>query len=616
MADRHEPQAASQQSDLPHRTEEEQRAFFADVLARSLEAEEKAGAVEHWFELAGSVLRVVFAGAAMAECFVPALAHLEIAPASRADAMFHVWDSGSTQVRMSPPIFTHKCFTHRGDIWTMGSKRFRSAYLWGEFTLQLFDVETATGLYWTHAASALPYWAKAAPMRPLLHWWMETRGCQLMHGAAVGSGGEAVLITGRGGLGKSTTSIAALSAGFDFLGDDYVVVQPDPEPRVHSLYATAKLGWEQMARFPRFAPLIGNRDGAGDEKAVLYLHPAMAKQIVKSLPLKAILTPRIAQQVTSELERISKTMLQRAAAFTTMAQLPHASRWTQELLNNLVDRLPGFQIALGSDLDAVAAALRDLLARPAAELVAMAEKVEATVRPDQPLVSVVIPVHNGARFIAESVGSILRQDYRALEIIVVDDGSSDGLEEAVSRLPVDVRYLKQENAGPAAARNRGIRNASGELLAFLDVDDLWPEHNLQTLVELMTADPDREILQGFAQLMQVAADGGKYEFIGNPGESFPDSVAAGLFRREVFEKVGLFDEGLWFGEDRDWFNRARERGLNILRVEQVTLLVRRHDANMTRGKTGLELNELRVMKKVLDRRRQAMAAPKTSSDAT
>ena len=605
MDDRRAKSLASHRTDLPHRTEAEQRAFFEAALQRTLVAEEKAGAVERWFELAGRVLRIVFAGTAMADCFAPALAHRQIEPAPRADAVFHVWDSESTAVGMIPPIFTRGCYTQRGDIWTMGSRRFRSAYFWGEFTLSLFDVETAVGLCWAHAASSLPFWAKAAPLRPLLHWWMEARGCQLMHGAAVGQTGEAVLITGKGGLGKSTTSLAALARGFDFLGDDYVVVEPDPVPRVHSLYATAKLDWGQLAQFPSLAPLIANRESPGDEKAVFSLYPAMAQRIVRSLPLKAVVTPRITGERGSRLERVSRTMLQRAAAFTTMAQLPHASRRTQEVLDRLVGRLPGFELALGSDLDGVVETIRSLLLCPAEALAASANGGREPEQASRPLVSVVIPVHDGARFLADAVASILSQNYHALEIIVVDDGSSDGLADAVGRLPVEVRYLKQAQAGPAAARNQGIRNASGELLAFLDVDDLWPEHNLQVMGALLAADHACEIVQGFAQLMQARADTGEYEYVGNPGESFPDSIAMGLYRREVFEKVGLFDESLWFGEDRDWFNRARELGVNIHRLQQVTLLVRRHDANMTLGKTGLELNQLKVMKKALDRRRSA-----------
>ena len=607
MDERQKRKMAAHKTDLPHRTEEEQSAFFRAALDRSTAAEAKAGTVERWFELAGFVLRIVFAGNGLVECFVPALAHLEVPAAGRADAVFHVWDSESTGVEMVEPLVTQECFTHRGDIWTMTSQRIKSAYLWSEYALNLFDTETATGIYWAQAAGPLPYWAKAAPLRSLFHWWMETKDCQLLHAAAVGSGGEAVLITGKGGLGKSTTALSCLARGLQYLGDDYVVVQRNPIPRVHSLYNTGKVSWDQMARFPHFAGLARSPDSPEEDKAVLYLFPPMAGQIARSLPLKAILTPCIGGRPQTELGRVSKSLLQRAAAFTTMSQLPHASRRTHEYINRLVDSLPGLRITLGTDLDGVANAIRRLIERPAGELAALSDGPDGANLPSQPLVSAIIPVHNGARFLPDSVASILAQDYAAIEIIVVDDGSTDEIDEAVRGLPVDVRFFKQIQSGPAAARNLGIREASGDFIAFLDVDDMWPEFNLRTMTELLSADPACDIVQGFGQLMEVKEDSGKYDYVGNPGESFADCIAAALYRRETFEKVGLFDEDLWFGEDSDWFNRARECGVNLRREEQVTLLIRRHESNMTRGRTEVELNKIKVFKKALDRRRSATA---------
>jgi len=605
--ERRKRKPVAHKTDLPHRTEDEQSAFFHAALERSIAAEAAAGTVERWFELAGFVLRVVFAGNGLVECFMPALAHLEIKAVGRADAVFHVWDSESTGVQMVEPLVTRECFTHRGDIWTMGSQRFKSAYLWSEYALNLFDAVAATGVYWAQAAGPLPYWAKAAPLRSLFHWWMETKDCQLLHAAAVGNRDEAVLITGKGGLGKSTTALSCLARGLQYLGDDYVVVQQDPTPRVHSLYNTGKVAWDQIARFPQFAGLARNPDSPEEDKAVMYLFPEMAGRIAKSLPLKAILTPCIGGRPQTELGRVSKSLLQRAAAFTTMSQLPHASRRTQDFVNRLVDSLPGLRITLGTDFDGIADGIQQLLERSAGELAALSDGPDGAGPPSQPLVSAIIPVHNGARFLPDSVASILAQNYAAIEIIVIDDGSTDEIDEAVRSLPVDVRFFKQPHSGPAAARNRGIREASGDFIAFLDVDDMWPEFNLRVMTELLSADPACDIVQGFGQLLEVKANTGKYDYVGNPAESFADCIAAALYRREAFEKVGLFDVDLRFGEDSDWFNRARECGLSLRREEQVTLLIRRHDSNMTRGRSNIEMNELRVLKRVLDRRRSAAA---------
>jgi len=221
----------------------------------------------------------------------------------------------------------------------------------------------------------------------------------------------------------------------------------------------------------------------------------------------------------------------------------------------------------------------------------------------KPLVSVIIPVYNGEEFIRDAIAHIMSQNYSALEIIIVDDGSTDKTSEIIEGLSVDIRYFRQPNAGPASARNRGIRDASADLLVFLDVDDLWPENNLHLLVDEMRSEPDADVIRGYAQIMEYNEETGEYDFVGNPVEAFPDYIGAAIYRSSAFEKVGLFDTTLKYGEDTDWFNRADELELKVKRLEDMTLLVRRHGKNMTNGKDIVELGGLRVIKKSIDRER-------------
>jgi len=596
-------------SDVPLVSEDEQRAFFEASLGRALAAEAKTGAVERWFEVAGATLRVSFAGDRLVEYLAPALGHLEIPASSHADAVFHVWDSESTGVAMVPPICAREHFTGRGDIWSMASRRFKSAFLAAEVAVALMDVETATGVFWIRTACDLPYWATASPMRNLLHWWMESRGCQLVHGAAIGVDGEGVLITGRGGLGKSTTALACLDAGLQYLADDFLVVEPGPTVRVHSLYCTGKLEWSQMARFPRFAGLATNSGGPQGDKAVLYLHPAFDGQLVRSLSLKAILTPGIVDRPASGLRPISRPVLERAAGFTTMTLLPHAGSHTMAFIERLVASLPGLQLELGSDIAASPATIRELLEHPPSTLAALARPAAEASTADRPLVSVIVPVRDGASFLPQAVASIQAQNYPALEIIVVDDGSTDDIQDALRRLPATIRYFRQEPSGPSAARNRGLREARGEFIAFLDVDDLWPSDNLSLMVEAISGSPGRDVVQGYAQIMRQMPDTGQYEFIGSPLEVFLDYLGGALYRRSAFDKVGLLDESLAYCEDVDWFYRARDSGLAIERLEQISLYVRRHQQNMTRGVTQREF-ALLVLRKIMAHKRLRASAPR------
>ena len=215
-----------------------------------------------------------------------------------------------------------------------------------------------------------------------------------------------------------------------------------------------------------------------------------------------------------------------------------------------------------------------------------------------PLVSVVIPVFNGERFLREAVQSVLDQKYSPLDIIVVDDGSTDGTATVARSLPETVRYLHQTNQGPAAARNRGIEQAQGSLIAFTDADDLWPAAKLELQLPYLINDPKIDIVLG--RIQQVLVDG--------PTEAqetaFSVNLGSAVMRKSVFERVGLFDETMRYSEDVDWFMRAREAGAAIVTIDAVTLFYRQHDQNMTRGKSTSELNVLKALKKSLDRRRE------------
>ena len=222
-----------------------------------------------------------------------------------------------------------------------------------------------------------------------------------------------------------------------------------------------------------------------------------------------------------------------------------------------------------------------------------------------PLVSVVIPVFNGEAFLREAVQSVLDQRHSPIEIIVVDDGSTDGTASVATSFPETVRYLRQTNQGPAAARNRGIEHAQGGLIAFADADDLWPAEKLELQLPFLIEDPAIEIVMGRIQqvLLSRTVDGQtQAEELGEP--AFSVNLGSAVIRKSVFERVGLFDETMRYSEDVDWFMRAREAGVHIATIDAVTLLYRQHEENMTRGKSTSELNVLKALKRSLDRRRE------------
>ena len=206
------------------------------------------------------------------------------------------------------------------------------------------------------------------------------------------------------------------------------------------------------------------------------------------------------------------------------------------------------------------------------------------------MLSVIIPVYNGAEFLDSALESIRVQDFSNLEILLIDDGSTDGLEP-----PEKVRYFRQGRRGPAAARNHGIRESRGDVLAFLDIDDLWEPGHLSRLTGALEAHPEAGIAQGRIRQLQGDRISDPYRM---------PYVGSCVFRRDVFTVCGGFDETMLLGEDHDLMYRCWEKDIVKIPVEQVSLIYRRHPGNTSRGK-NLK-SHLMVMKRRIDRIRSGV----------
>jgi glycosyltransferase involved in cell wall biosynthesis len=232
----------------------------------------------------------------------------------------------------------------------------------------------------------------------------------------------------------------------------------------------------------------------------------------------------------------------------------------------------------------------------------------------RPLVSVIIPAYDGERFIAEALDSALGQSWEPVEVIVVDDGSSDRTAEIAGAYP-EVQLIRQANAGPAAARNTGIRAASGELICRLDQDDLMPADRLETQAGYLLSHPEVGGVLGREELLvepgiepPLWARAQRLPRPGQPGGEpnrdpiYPPSTL--VARRWAFERIGLFSEQVHWSDDVDWVFRARDRGLRIATVDQVVLIHRLHGGNLTYD-TATQMSGLaRALKGRIDRHRR------------
>lgn len=222
-----------------------------------------------------------------------------------------------------------------------------------------------------------------------------------------------------------------------------------------------------------------------------------------------------------------------------------------------------------------------------------------------PKVSVIVPCHNGAAYLGEALDSLLAQNPMPWEVIVIDDGSTDGSAAIAEAYGAPVVCRRQDNQGIAGARNHGLRLARGDLIAFLDADDIWPPDSLIRRLLRLEEEPDLDgvfgLVESFVSPELPEAD--RRALAPRPG-AMPGRLAQALLvRREVFERIGCFDPAFQVGENLDWIARAKEQGVLLGWVDAVVLRRRIHGANTVRKTQRLHADYLRVLKASLARRR-------------
>lgn len=221
------------------------------------------------------------------------------------------------------------------------------------------------------------------------------------------------------------------------------------------------------------------------------------------------------------------------------------------------------------------------------------------------LVTVILPVFNGEAFIADAINSVLSQKYLPLEIIVIDDGSTDKTQQVVSAFGDRIKYIKKENGGPASARNKGLEFANGELIAFIDADDLWSNDKLRLQLKIFAVKQDLDIVIGYTQVIKMTKKVTQARQTSNSRGFLLYTLGCSLIRKSAFDRIGNFDEEMLLSEDTDWFFRAMEANIIIELHNDVVQYYRQHQHNITNDKKRNHLFQIKAYKKSLDRRRKS-----------
>jgi glycosyltransferase involved in cell wall biosynthesis len=219
-------------------------------------------------------------------------------------------------------------------------------------------------------------------------------------------------------------------------------------------------------------------------------------------------------------------------------------------------------------------------------------------------VAVILGVRDGERYLAEAIDSALGQTRPPDEVVVVDDGSRDGTAAVADGYGPAVRCIRRQPEGPAAALNVGVEATTGELIGFLDSDDLWNPRKLELQCEAF--DRDRSLDMVFGGVEQFVSP--ELGPASRAGLRAPGPAVAGklkgtmLVRRSSFERVGPFDPERTIAEFVDWYARAMEHGLREEMLPAIVLRRRLHEHNLGRTKRELRTEYARVLGAALKRR--------------
>lgn len=332
--------------------------FFDRVSECFAEAAARVGTTHYDLAIGGRVVRLVLAGCELYPVLVRALAHLALPPQPTPDITLCLWEIAGSGVALPPPPWDAGAFSYRGEVRGFNdSVRFTTYHPDGRI-LFVYDAARRHGFVSVFDGALLPVYEQAAPLRPILSAALGAFNIQYAHAAAVGLPGGGVVLAGKSGAGKSTTSLACLDSELLFAGDDYCALDAGPLddgradrlPNAYSLYHTAKASAATIARLPYLEPLIELWDTQGSAKAIFFLQEQLPHKLISHFPIRAIMIPRITGARDTHVAPATARAAMLALAPSTYNQLPAADQKVLERLARIARRVPAFYLDVGSDM--------------------------------------------------------------------------------------------------------------------------------------------------------------------------------------------------------------------------------------------------------------------------
>jgi len=331
-------------------------AFFNGAIERFNEIRRCIDSSTKRVELAGRKIEIIVAGEALSHVMRPL--NCETASnRSSPELTICAWEGSGPE--QAPTLPWHP--SAQADSIGLKTSRFHMNYHAPSGLLCMWDQQTGQAIYWIEKVCDLPYWEIASPCRILFHWWAQSWGAQLAHAAAVGVDGRGLLLVGKSGSGKSTTSLACIRQGMEFIGDDYVLLTAGLVPTAHRLYSSAKLHADTLARyFPEWKSFVAARVGP-QRKCVVYVDDLRGLNVESNLEVHAVVMPVVTGDAYPTLSPTAVSQTWLALVPSTMFQLPDSRETSLAFFSTFTRRLPSYRLSTGRDVQLIPEAIRTFL---------------------------------------------------------------------------------------------------------------------------------------------------------------------------------------------------------------------------------------------------------------
>ena len=560
---------------------------FSDELRRGFDAAcERVEPRQIDIAPGGVPIRILVVGDTFAEHLGAALRVVD--PSTDPAITVRVFDTASTGVSLAPPPWPLDAYLARDEVAGSGADGFDVSCDVERRVFCLYDRDAAEGWWWAADARNLAPWDPGAPLRNVAHWALRRHGLQLAHGAAVGLDGRGLLLTARGGSGKSTTALSLVAQGWQYVSDDYCLLATEPPLGAHALYGVGKADDATLARLPGLVDHVSNPGRPPSEKAIVDVARTFPNQIVDHLTLSAVVIPDIDPHCSPSCADADPSVdAGRALAPSTTLQLPGCDASTLVALAAATRGLPTYSLRLSPDMTAVPGLLAGLLA--------------TLMR-----VSVVIPVRNGERFLPTACASVRAQTRPADEVrIVVDPTSSDDSVAVAEMLRGWAIVETQRGHGVADAINQGFTGALGDVITFLSCDDELLPDALEAHIAALEADPDAGYSVGSVSYHvdpeTGPPEGWRPELLDGPRVARMIETTA--VRRATYDLVGPHRATAGASSDVDWFSRANDLGVTSVDVPRTVVRKRVHTASTAHTSLTGTADLLAVVRDAVRRKR-------------